>query len=470
MATKRRMAIKRLGSHGPGVVAGLAVAAALVMFFLPAPEGTDPRIMRGAALAVFSIGLYATAVIPEFVTALAFFLIAMLFAVVPAQVVFSGFQSTALWLVFGGLVIGIAVKSTGLGERLARKLTGWFGMSYVGLVAGMVVVGIALSFIMPSTMGRVVLLIPIVVALCDRLGFLPGSRGRDGLILAAAVATWMPSNAVLPANVPNMVLAGTAETLYGITFTYGSYLLLHFPVLGLLKAVFIFIAVVVMFHDQPKPRAEAAAPRPMSADEKLLTVVLLLSLALWASDFLHGISPAWISLAAAVFLLLPRLGLVSMAEFNQKTNFASIIYVAGILSLGAMVAETGLGAALGRALLEFLPLAPGESVWNYASLTGLSTLVGMAVTMPGVPAVLGPLSAEMATAADLPVLSVLMTQVLGYSTVILPYQTAPLIVAIQLGGVGMGPTARLTLVLAVMTLVLLLPLNFLWWQFLGYLP
>ena len=64
--------------------------------------------MHGAALTLFAIGLYATRIIPEFLTAFAYFLVAMLFAVAPASVVFSGFQSTAFWLIFSGLIIGVA--------------------------------------------------------------------------------------------------------------------------------------------------------------------------------------------------------------------------------------------------------------------------------------------------------------------------------------------------------------------------
>ena len=76
-----------------------------------------------------------------------------------------------------------------------------------------------------------------------------------------------------------------------------------------------------------------------------------------------------------------------------------------------------------------------------------------------------PLASELAKAADWPLLTVLMTQVIGYSTVLLPYQATPLVLAIQLGGVP-PPTAavRLFLTLAAITLIVLTPLNYLWWH------
>lgn len=425
--------------------------------------------MRAAALAVFTIGLFATAVIPEFVAALTFFLLAMLFGVAPAGVVFSGFTSKALWLVIGGLVLGIAVRSTGLGARLAESMARWLPRSYVGVIGGVVLIGITFAFVMPSSMGRVVLLAPIIVHLAERFGFAPGSNGRNAIILALVLGTWMPSNAILPANVPNMILAGTAETLFGLSLTYGSYLLLHFPVTGMLKAVLIVVVLVVLFPDRPRFRQESvAAPAPASPQSRLLVLVLLVSLALWATDFLHGISPAWVSLGAAVFCLLPSTGLIDVADFNREFNTVSVIYVAGILGLGAMIGDSGLGAVLGHALIPLLPLEPGADFRNFMTLTGFATVAGLGVTVAGEPAILGPLSAELAKAAGLPLRTVVMTHVIGFSTVILPYQVAPIVVAMQIGKVRLGAASRATLVLMVLTVLILTPINYLWWRFLGY--
>ena len=146
-----------------------------------------------------------------------------------------------------------------------------------------------------------------------------------------------------------------------------------------------------------------------------------------------------------------------------------LIYVGGILGVAAVVAHSGLGTTLAQWVIESGALAPDSPARNYASLFGLSTLVGMAATIGGVPAIMTPLAGEMARAAELPLMTVLMTQVLGFSTIILPYQLPPLVVGMQLGGVSMREGARLTLPLAAITLLLVLPANYFWWRALGYL-
>ena len=195
---------------------------------------TDQLI--AACLILSTLVLLATSVIPEHLSALIFMAAAMLLAIAPADVVFSGFTSTACWLIFSGLIIGIAINETGLAKRIANIFTGRLDRSYGSLIGGIVLLSILLGFLMPSSIGRAVLVIPIAMAMGTHCGFKEGSNGQIGVALAAAFGCHVPTFAILPANVPNMVLIGTAETMHNWTPMYAEYLLLHFPVLGLIKA------------------------------------------------------------------------------------------------------------------------------------------------------------------------------------------------------------------------------------------
>ncbi|MEE8445189.1 MAG: SLC13 family permease [Alphaproteobacteria bacterium] len=454
----------------PVALAGLVVLAALALALSPAPAGVAPGVMPAAALSLFAIGFWATGVLPEHLTALIFFLLAMLFAVAPPEVAFAGFQSAAWWLVLGGLFIGLAVQRTGLGERIAVSLMRLFGGSYSHVLAGLAVVSVALAFIMPSTMGRVLILIPVVNALAERLGFAPGSRGRNGMVLTATLATFTPACAILPANVANIVLAGAAENLHGITLTYGSYLLLQFPVTGVLKTAAVVALAWLLFHDKVRGRrtADRAAPR-LSADEWRLSLILAVALALWMSDFLHGINAAWVALGAAVVCLLPRIGVLPSSVFHQELRVGPLFYVAGILGMGQVVATSGVGDIMGRFLIDLVEFVPGADAYNFGALVVASVSLLVATSVPGLPAVLSPLAEDIAGASGLPLLTVLMTQAIGYSTVIFPYQLPPLVVAMQMGGVRLASCLKITGALLVVTLVVLTPINYLWWRWLGYL-
>ena len=100
------------------------------------------------------------------------------------------------------------------------------------MVASVVLLTYALAFVMPSNMGRIALLMPIVAAMAKRAGIADGSRAWFGLALAVGFGTFQLSATILPANVPNLVMSGAAEGSYGIHLNYVPYLLLHTPVLA----------------------------------------------------------------------------------------------------------------------------------------------------------------------------------------------------------------------------------------------
>ena len=456
----------------------IAVCAALLL--VSPPEGMGGEMAVAGALVLVTIGILATGTLAEQLAVLIFFLFAMILSVAPPGVVFSGFTSGAFWLVFGGLVIGAAVDRTGLGARIAGTITRRVGGNYGVVIAAVILVNLVLVFLMPSTLSRVVMLIPVVLALAQRLGFPPGGKQRAGMIMATLLGAYLCSTAVLPANVPNNVLLGAAEAFLGVQIRYFDYLLLHFPVLSLLRAFTVWACVVWLFRsgpediaavvEAPSRPAALASPGVFSAQEGRLAVLLTVALVLWATDSLHGVAPAWVSLGVGLVCLLPILALVPPETFREKVHVGPLIYVAGIIGIGAVVSETGLGAFLSHWMLDTIALSPETPLRSLLSLSGVAMFLGMFATMPGVPAILVPISGELQAASGLTMEAVLMAQVIGFSTVWFPYQVPPIIVGMQLGGVALSDGLKATVATAVVGLVVLLPLDVVWWRFLGYLP
>ena len=424
---------------------------------------------KAAVIVILAIGLWTTGWIPEWLTALVFFTLCMMGKVAPAAVVFAGFASSATWLVLAGAVIGGAIVHTGLGDRLAGRLAPMIGRSFIKAVMAVVLFGVGLTFAMPSAMGRVMLMLPLVDVLATRLGYPRASRGHRGIVLAGVFGTYLPAFAVLPANIPNNVFVGTVEVVLGTAPTYGQYLLLHFPVLGLLKIILIIPLILWLYRDTPQeqPDEETAQTAKASPDEIHLAVLLVVAVALWATDGWHGIPAAWIGMLVAVWCLYPGSGLMGPRPFSSL-RFEPVFYVAGIVSLGVIADQSGLGTRIATWALSVLPLEPNAPAQTFGILSGLSTLVGLAVTLPGVPPVMTPLITPLAAATHWSPLAVAMTQVIGFSTVLLPYQAPPLVVARQSSGLTTGDVTRMCLLTAAVTIVLLWPLDYVWWRALGW--
>lgn len=392
---------------------------------------TYPLLLPSLIVGV-TIVLWATSLLPEFITALLFFTAAMTAKIAPPETIFGGFASSAFWLVFSGFVLGVAIRKTGLADRAARALSAKLTDSWVLMVASVVLLSYALAFVMPSNMGRIALLMPIVAAMAKRAGIADGSRAWFGLALAVGFGTFQLSATILPANVPNLVMSGAAEGSYGIHLNYVPYLLLHTPVLGILKGLILIGLICWLFPGSPKPPKEQAPSEPMGRDEKRLAWLLAIVLGMWVTESWHGVGPAWTGLAI-------------------------------------VVTQTGIGTAVGEALLRIMPLDADRPFTSFLALTGITTALNFIMTANGVPALYTTLAQSFSDATGFPLLSVIMIQVLGYSTPLLPYQASPIVVAMGLGKVPARAGMVLCLALAVATYLVLLPLDYLWFSLLGRL-
>lgn len=452
--------------HGRSLAALFAV---LVAFVLHGAHISNE--IQVAWLVGVTVLYWATGIMPGWWAGLSLITVGGLLNLAPSAVVLAGMTSSATWMVLAGIILGAAIEQTGLGRRLASVISPWLQGSFLRAVWGSLLLGVMMMFIMPSAMSRVLLLLPLLVALADELGYVAGRRGRTAIIMGGVLGTYLPASAVLPANIPNNVLAGATESLLGHGPQYGTYLLLHFPILGVLKIILLGIVLYVAYYDGAPP--ERVSPladqdQPSSSGQQKLAGLLSITVLLWCTESIHGLPTAWVGMLAAMVCLCPKTGFLPPKPLSTL-DLAPAFYVAGIVSMGALAYHSGFAQDVAQYVLRALPLRPEAPTSTFMALSALSTLMGWLVTLPGVPAVLTPMTHTLAQAAGWSDSATYMTQVVGFSTVWLPYQAPPLVMAIQSGHLRRGDVARMCLVTAMLSVLALWPLDAVWWQWLGWI-
>jgi len=401
----------------------------------------------------------------EGTAAMLFFLFLAVGHVIEPRSIFGGFSSPAFWLIFSGLIIGKAIKVSGLSDRLAYIFQGKGTGSYASVLARVVMAAVLFAFVVPSALGRIIILLPMLEAVAHNYGFKKEDTGFIGIMLAGVLGTYYPGFTILPSNLPNIIMAGSAETIYGITIGYMDYFLLHFPILGAGKALLLWLFILKAFPATLTAQGQERPPQAWQPAERIALVVLAAALILWMLDSIHGISPGWISLGAAlIFLLLPKwFG----TELFSGVKFDTLLFVACAIGVGEIIEVSGLGAFASTSLLHIVPLdgaGPAKSVPVILTMfmgTGLMTL------MPSIPSVFVPLADGIAQASGLPLKSLLMLLVPAFSAFLLPYQAPPLIVTMHYGGITYRTMAKVTLSIFLFTLLIIFPLDLLWWKLLG---
>jgi len=426
--------------------------------------------VRTTVISGLAIVFFATRILPETLTAILCFLAFLALGSAPPEVIFSGFTSSGFWLIFSGLIIGAAITQTGLGTQIATRIFARTGNSYQRVVVLLSLSGVGLGLLVPSTMPRIIVMMPVAVSLAATMGYKTGSRGQIGLAIAAATATLLPTYAILTANLPTIVHYSALETLYGIEPSYGKYLLAQLPV-NIVRLGVLIGLVLSLTKAEPAlaPQDAPDAKSPMTPPQTRLLFVLAIAIAFWASDGIHGISPAWVALGVAAVVLWPASGFLAKDSMKTSIDMSPAIFLAAIFGLSAVARYLGIDALVANALIPRLGLTAGSDFQNFYSMTGFSVLISHFTTAPAAPVVLAPLAGSMADATGWPVFSVAMVQVIGISTPLIPYQAPPLIVAMSLAYMPVSTLTRICIALAIGVAVLGLPLTYLWWQVIGLL-
>lgn len=450
-------------------IASAGVGLAAILAVLSLGGSAHSAELRAWALLVFAIALFATHVLPEHVTALTVMLVAVVSGVAPTSVVFSGFQVGALWLLFAGIIIGQAVQEAGLGVFLARRVLGLWRLTYPRAIVLLVVIAALLGFFVPATIPRVILLMPLALGMAEAMGLQPGGRGYAGLAIAVGGGTFFPDFAIITANLPSVVHVGAIESTYGIHVSYSEFLFYHLPAIGLFRTVALILLLIAIFREPARTVAETD-DGPMTATQKRLLAVLIGTLVLWGTDAVHGIQPAWIAMATAIVILWPATNLISKTASRDKMSFAPVLYIAGILSIGAIMIHNGLDDRVGAFVLRLLD--GGGALGGLASfyqVTLLSMGVALVTTSPAAPALLVPIAADIAEATGLPLRGALMTEFIGLATVLLPYQAPPLVVMLGLCQLRAFDLVKVCLLMAAAMLTIGVPVAYFWWRAIGLL-
>ena len=474
-------AIGRSGAPGVPPSGRLVVAAAiaaisLAITFTPPIAGATPKAMLALGIVACTILLWATGVVPHPVAAALFFVLAFASMAVSWRSLTAGFVSSGAALAFGGLLIGTAADRSGLGKWVARGFVSRFGGSYARLTLGILIGNLALGFLIPASLGRMAITIPLVAAAAREAGYAEGSKAYVGLMLTVVIGGFVTSFGVLPANLMNILVVSAAATSLGISFTYGAYLVSFFPVLAFVKTFLYWAISVAVFRPKDEtaaaPLIKSAAPaaaEPLSPAGRRLALVLAVTISLWATDFLHGIAPGWVALAAGAATAMPGLRLIAPREMVDKPKIIALLGLGAVLGLAALLTESGAGKVLAGLLTRSLDLRDMSPSTAYIVVALIASLAAAVSTMVGALSIITPSLDALARPPGLSLEAAVHAELAGFSCLLFPYQAVPIMVGLAMSGVRYSDALRITIPVALASMIVILPISALWLRVVGLL-
>ena len=450
------------------------------------------RLARAAlatlAVALLMMALWIFAVVPVPVTAL---LPLLLFPVLGVADLIhpafpGGFGVGAMYghhlifLFMGTFMLSRAMIRWHLDRRVALRILATFGSRPAVLMLGFILTAAFLSMWISNT-ATAAMMVPIALAVVDRIEHPEAERYATGVLLSVAYGATVGGIATLVGSPPNGIYAGFVVALTGKSVGFTDWMrfglpftVLFLPVLWATQALRFVPAGLRL------PERAGSRPSPMNGGEKGVAAVFVLMVALWLTRSpISVISwPGWSSLAPAGFSLgwandtsvallgavllfgIPARDVEGQATFllDQKSGFdiswGTLILFGGGLALGQAIANTGLAIWLASALevvsaagihVVLLAVAAfGSVITEVTSNTATATML-MPVLFALGRSMGGQERALMATGAVATSLAFM-----------LPIATPPNAVAYGTGKVSMGQMARAGAILNLLAVLI-------WW-------
>ncbi len=282
----------------------LAIAlVTLAIYWIPAPEGLDPRGMHMAAIFVGTIlGLILQPLPTASVTLIGLTLAMITGTMTAEEEALQGFANTTIWLIVAAFFIADGFLLTGLGKRIALLFVRVLGKSSLGLAYGMALTDLVLAPATPSTTARAGgVVYPIIKSLASLNDSEPSpeqSRKRLGayLSLTSIQVNIVTAAMFVTAMAGNPIAVGFAQDA-GIELSWGSWALAAL-VPGLLTLLLMpwFMSKIYAPGLKKTPQAPQQAAQqlkemgPLSRNEGIMLATFILLLALWVLGSFLGIN------------------------------------------------------------------------------------------------------------------------------------------------------------------------------------
>ena len=391
----------------------------------------------------------------------------------------TGFADSTVWLVIAAFLLAGAMINTGLGKRIAIWLVLKWGRTMIGLAYAICGSEFILATVMPSNTARGGgIHAPIVNSLAHSLGSHQSTNPKGAgafLSLVGAHANLIAAAMFMTGMAANPIVSRAVKDVYDIDFGWGTWAL-GAIVPGLLSLLLLphLIAMLVPPSIKDGRKAQKEATRllkemgPMSRNEKIMAIVLILLLLLWTTKFIHGIGTTTVAMIAVVFLLITKAQRWNDVIKNEMA-WDTLVWLGGLLTMANLLLKYGfiewfvdnmqasVGGLSGLAAILVLGAVYFYSMYAFSMLTAhIAAMAGpflaVCLTLNGQPYV---------AAAVFAYFSCLCGCITNYSS-------GPIIIYYGLGYVTAPKWFFVGMIVSLFHFTIWMGVGLLWWKILGW--
>jgi sodium-dependent dicarboxylate transporter 2/3/5 len=468
--TKRpiRMSLKGTLARPIGLVVGVIVFA---LPYLVEFEGLSVAGHRIFSVFLLAIVLWVTEAIPLHATAALIILLEILLISDAALSIPAGFEAPSyttffaalahpvLMLFLGGFFLADGAAKFRLDKNMARVLLRPFGDSPQRIMLGLMLITAVFSMFMSNTATTATLLAVVlpVIATLD-----PEDRLRTGLALSIPVAANIGGIGTPVGTPPNAIAVGSLADA-GISISFVQWMVMAVPMMVVILLIAWYLLTRIFPAQQKTLQLKIEATFDTSLQAKVFYATFALTVGLWMTEPLHGISSYIVGFLPVVILLSTR---VFSTRDLQSIQWHVLWLVAGGIALGIGVNASGLD-------LWLVGLVSWESIGQallVLTLAIVALLLSTFISNSAAANLLIPIGLSLALSdavAAEPALAAFFIAIGASLAMALPVSTPPNAIAFSTGAVTTRDMAVAGSIIGVVGLVLYVFVAPLLWDFMG---
>lgn len=446
----------------------IGIVCALLCQLLPVSAGFDPKLKSFLSVTVLAIFIFAFELLDQTAVALGLMFIYVIGKFAEASVVFAVFQQPVLWAVIGGLFLANTLNRIGLLKRIALNCVIWMRGSYKGLIYGLVIASVVISFLMNNGT------IPMVIfafGICKALDLKP-SRESAAIMVAAAFPTNMIYMSMYSATYAMGAAILEGAGIESTVMNYISYLKMNWP---MMLAILVF-AILLPRIMKPESKREWNVDLFKKQLEELGTISkpewfglidCLLILAFMLTGNIHHINIVWGLAAGPLLLFLPGINTGETVDISDA-KWSVFIFAAASITIGNVASTLGFGNVLAQNVLPLISSMNGTTFIGFTVV--FTTLANFLMTPISLVTTFGAPFAQLGVNMGINPQAVLMAVIMGSELIFLPYEGAMYYVIYAMGGmIKMKDWLKLAGIKCLIEFLIFMAILLPYWHAIGFL-
>lgn len=271
---------------------------------------------------------------------------------VDKKLVFTGFISDSTWILIPATAFGYVLTKTGLGRRLAFLVIKIFKPTYINMAIAWLIIGLILSAFTPSILIRIAIVMPIASGCASTLKLEPGSKGNAFILLVAWAMAIIPGSGWLTGSLWGPITLGMYGKVEGLKelCTPGAWMSAMMLPMFLLTVLIISGLFLALKPGKLELQSRDAFIKdyenlgPWSREEKLSTIILLLTFLLFVTEKLHGLANVTVCLGA--FFLFFAARVLEPDDIQKGVAWNLILFLGTVLAMPAIFANPDVGISV----------------------------------------------------------------------------------------------------------------------------